>query len=115
MKASTTKPGRQGDVIFIPAKGKAFQKPTGKTSPVVSNVAGRHVAAYGEVTGHHHSVDASSGTLVLDEVGRMYMTIDQLTEVEHQEHGAGPLPAGLFEIRRQTEWSDDNEPRPVQD
>lgn len=52
--------------------------------------------AHGEVTGHHHSVPASAGTLTLDEGGVMYLTIDELT--------ASPID-GVFPIRR---WQRDS-------
>ena len=106
---------RQGDVLLIPSSHPSFRRQSGTVSPVVSQVAGRHVLAYGEVTGHHHSIPSNVGTLTLDECGVTYLTIEELTEVTHQEHGAITLTPGVFEVRRQREWSDEQEPRPVLD
>lgn len=106
---------RQGDVLLVPSSHPSFVRPKGQTTPKPSTVAGRHVLAYGEVTGHHHSIDASKGTLVLDEGGVTYLTIAELTAVEHQEHGAITLPPDLYMQRQQVEWGDDQEPRAVLD
>ena len=106
---------RQGDILVVPASHPSYRKPSGKLSAVSAGVPGRHVLAYGEVTGHHHSVDARTGTLALDEGGVMYLTIEELTAIEHQEHGALTLEPGEYMIRRQREWSDENEPRQVAD
>lgn len=106
---------RQGDVLLIPSTHSSFRQPIGKQKAVVSSVAGRHVLAYGEVTGHHHSVPATAGSLTIDEGGVTYLTIEELTQVEHQEHADLVLEPGLYERRIQREWSDEQEPRPVQD
>jgi len=90
---------RQGDVLIIP-----ITKIPKKLIPVAPE-QGRLVLAHGEVTGHHHSVPASAGTLSLNEGGVMFLTIDQLTEVRHQEHAPIALEPGSYKVVRQREYS----------
>lgn len=89
---------RQGDVYFT----RVIEAPAGRA---VTPEAGRLILAKGEVTGHHHSVPASAGTLTLDEGGVMYLTIDELTAVEHQEHAPIPLAPGVYRVIRQREYA----------
>jgi len=90
-----------GDLLLI----RTTHQPTGTPRPAVN---GRAILAYGEVTGHHHSVDARCGTLI-DEGGVTYLTIDQLTGLDHQEHATITLEPGVYEVRRQREATDDDE------
>lgn len=100
---------RQGDVVLT----RVEQAPHHLT-PVAAE-GGLLILARGEATGHHHSVPASAGTLSLDEGGVMFLTIDELTAVSHQEHAPITLAPGTYRAEVQREWSDDLEPRPVQD
>lgn len=101
---------RQGDLLFeavtaLPATLKPVQPEQG-----------RLIVARGEATGHHHSVPANAGVLSLDEGGVMYLTIEELTAVEHQEHRAIPLEPGVYKVTRQRELSVvDAMPRSVAD
>jgi hypothetical protein len=89
----------QGDILLTVILAK--DKPKG-LRPVVSE-QGLLILARGEATGHHHSVPASAGVLEIDEGGVMYLTIDQLTAVEHQEHAAIPLQPKTYRVDRQHE------------
>lgn len=99
----------QGDVTFLPIA----TLPPGLV-PVPAE-GGRHIFAYGEATGHHHSTPARPGVALLDaptEGGHRYLTIDELIGdvlVEHQEHAPITLPPGRYEVRRQREATDDDE------
>lgn len=88
---------RQGDVFFE----RVASKPKGLKA--VAPEGGRLILARGEATGHHHSIPASAGTLEIDEGGVMYLTIDQLTAVEHQEHAAIPREPGIYKVTTQFE------------
>ncbi len=90
---------RQGDVLLIPIT--KVPKKLARIAPE----QGRLILARGEATGHHHSVPASAGTLSLDEGGTMFLTIEELTEVRHQEHAPIALEPGKYEVRRQREYS----------
>jgi hypothetical protein len=88
---------RQGDVLLVPTT-----VPDGLTTVPTTN--GRLILAEGEATGHHHSVDASVATLgTRDDV--MYLTVEELTEVRHQEHAPITLPAGGYRVVRQREYT----------
>lgn len=101
---------RQGDVAI--SKSKIRDVTTLKEKK--SKVQGRVVLAYGEVTGHHHSIDVERYKGV-----KLY-TLDELTDilvvpeeavVEHQEHGPIPLEAGQYEIHIQVEYDPEGERR----
>lgn len=107
---STHQPGQlaHGDLLLIPTT----HIPKGK---VIAPVNGRLILAYGEVTGHHHSISADAGTLI-EEKGVMYLTMNQLMGLVHHEHGVVPPEAPTYEVVRQREATDDDESwRPVGD
>ena len=89
---------RQGDVLIRKIRGTAKGVP-------VEPVHGRLILARGEATGHHHSVPAQAGTLTLDEEGVMYLTIEELTAVEHQEHAPVRLEPGVYRVARQRQYA----------
>lgn len=92
---------RQGDVLLIPIT----KLPARKKLTAVAPEQGRLILARGEATGHHHSVPASVGTLSLDGGGTMFLTIEELTEVRHQEHAPIALEPGQYRVVRQREYS----------
>lgn len=89
---------RQGDVLLVPVrsipKGAKVQRTTGQI-----------VLAHGEVTGHAHTVDARMAKVSLDEGGVMFLTVEELTEVRHQEHAPVTLSPGTYKVVRQREYS----------
>lgn len=105
---------RQGDILLVPAAHPGFTTPRGAltTTPLEQ---GRIVLAHGEVTGHSHSLAAGTAVLARDTAGTTYLTVDQLTAVEHQEHGPLTLVPGMYEVRRQIEYNEANEIRQVAD
>jgi len=94
---------RQGDVLIVPVE----QVPaTAKPKPTQDRV----VLAYGEVTGHHHSFDASAGGVALLEVPgavveEVYVTVDRLSALEHQEHGTVLVEPGVGRVIRQRQYA----------
>lgn len=88
---------RQGDVLLIEVtsipKDAKTQKPKG-----------RIVLAEGEVTGHAHTVDSRQAELSLTEGGVMFLTVEELTEVRHQEHAPIPLAPGKYKVMRQRQY-----------
>lgn len=102
---------RQGDVFLrrintLPAGVKPIARDKGQV-----------ILAYGEVTGHSHRVIDPQGTARLyeGEGGVRYMTIDELIEVVHEEHGTVTVEPGTYELPAQVEWTDEREPRQVAD
>ena len=90
---------RQGDILIIP-----ITKAPKKLTPVTPE-HGRLILARGEATGHHHSVDARCATLNLDEGGVMFLDVEELTEVRHQEHDPIALEPGQYKVVRQREYT----------
>lgn len=114
--SDNTRPIFQGDVALIPVR----TIPIG--AQVVPNSGERIILAYGERTGHHHSLSAHGAVLFRDsppghnpDDAKRYLRVEKDARLVHQEHGAIELPAGsMYEVRMQAEasWPDDR-PRPV--
>lgn len=72
---------------------------------------GRHVLAYGEVTGHHHSIAAVGVTLMEPEtqdipgIVERFLTTVSDCPVEHQEHGTTTMEPGKWLIRTQRQYN----------
>lgn len=151
----------QGDLLLLRTDALPVRA---KLTPQAPQ-AGRLILAYGEATGHHHSLSPDYGTLATDTKGTLWLTIDELlapeirggfplldafpefvvfehpvwgrtavarsecdaitatsvqlsgrfAPIEHQEHGAIATRPGIWEVRRQVEWTDEMEPRFVGD
>ena len=81
---------QQGDVLLRKAK-----LPKGKYK-VVPLDNGRIVVAYGEVTGHTHSL--KSGELREYEDGSRFLVLDGPETITHDEHGAFTIDGGSWEL-----------------
>lgn len=76
----------QGDVFLVPCKvPEGAKKKQGKT------------LAYGEATGHHHSVLEDDVTLY-EEDGVLYLKAEKEVSVTHQEHKPITVPAGEWRV-----------------
>lgn len=67
------------------------------------------VLAEGEITGHHHRItDVSKGQLLIspDEARemKMWLRLDAPAELTHEEHETLTLPAGDYEVIKQSEY-----------
>jgi len=68
----------------------------------------RVILAYGEVTGHHHSIKQTKKVKAYKATGEeaTYLEIaDALALLEHQEHETIKLPAGNYKAFIQREYS----------
>lgn len=83
---------RQGDVLI--RKIDALPAAAKKTKD--------NILAYGEVTGHAHSVHGATMYKVADTP--VFVVADE-AEIRHQEHSTIMLPAGIYESVRQREYS----------
>lgn len=81
----------------------------------VTREAGKTVLAHGEVTGHAHTIEEEWAELWEVEGRRILEVGDRPATLTHQEHAPQTIEPGLYEIRRQQEWSDADEPRQVAD
>lgn len=96
---------RQGDVVLI----KVAALPKG-----AKRVEGPIILAHGEVTGHAHQI-FGGGCALMEAGSKTFLTADQLLDLTHQEHATLVIEPGVYEVRRQREWSDQDEPRMVLD
>lgn len=91
---------RQGDVMLV----RIDEIPQDATPTTDDRVGGRIVLAYGEVTGHHHSVAVADAEL-LSTAEAVYLRIMAPTPLEHQEHSAIQLDPGAYKVVRQVEYT----------
>lgn len=82
---------RHGDVQIIPVD----------EIPAGAKKLARKELAYGEKTGHAHRIDI--GELFQTQEGKLYLKVEKLTKVSHEEHKKSEIPAGnyLIGIKRQ--------------
>src|SRR6185437_9503870 len=105
----------QGDVLITQIKAL----PDGSFAPIDRD-NGRIVLAYGEVTGHSHAIlDRDVELLVAPQRSKedellnvRFLRIMNASGVDvvHEEHATIHLEPGLYEIRQQREWTDQDEP-----
>ncbi|MAF36971.1 hypothetical protein CL622_07680 [archaeon] len=64
--------------------------------------------AYGEVTGHHHTLDAKAGTaqVLVNQTTQEAeaFKVDQKTELTHQEHKTISIPKGYYRVEFEKEY-----------
>jgi hypothetical protein len=87
---------RQGDVLIrqvtsIPTSAK--------------KLTGRKELAYGEVTGHSHSIADLDAAYLLEHGDELFMvvTADGGVEIRHEEHAPHQIPPGNYQIVQQEE------------
>jgi hypothetical protein len=98
---------RQGDVLL-----RAVDRIPGGTT-LVARESGRIVLAHGEVTGHAHAIaapEAEATLLTTDEQARFLHLVADV-DLTHEEHAPIHLPAGLYEVILQREWTDEDDAR----
>lgn len=100
---------RHGDVILYERAAPAGATLAGR---------GRVTLAEGEATGHAH---VATGPVELweersGETWRRFLRVlDEGGVIVHEEHATVALAPGDWEVVRQREWTDDDEPRQVAD
>ena len=94
---------RQGDVLLVRAADCAEH-----IAPAIEPV----VLALGEVTGHKHQFLARSRAGIMDEG---LLAVSETTALRHEEHSPAAVPAGVYDLPVQVEWTDALEPRVVAD
>ena len=93
---------RQGDVLLIPVKPLKLIEDACLAPLPTSN--GRIILAYGEATGHHHSLKATVGNL-FERAQQRYLRMDIEAPLEHQEHAPILIPRGTYQVVIQREYS----------
>jgi hypothetical protein len=94
----TAKLYRQGDVLIVPA---AINLDGAKPIQPTRNA---HILAYGESTGHHHSVSTETCGL-FDLAGKTVLVVAEPTPLMHQEHGAIEIAPGQYWVVIQREYT----------
>lgn len=103
----------QGDIII---ERVADAKPS---TPIGVDPDGAVVLARGEVTGHRHAFYGGGATLFRDDalardvpaglyIGHVRISASGAA-LRHEEHAAIDLPPGTYRVRRQREWTDEQE------
>ena len=101
---------RQGDVLLERVRRRTLPKGTFQAPR-----QGRLILAYGEATGHHHSVAVADGELVETEAHEVFLRIMRATTIDHQEHGSLALDRGVYKVTIQQEYQPRELPRSVVD
>ena len=86
---------RQGDVVI--EKVDAI--------PEAKWLEGRKELAFGEVTGHAHRVDV--GDLFETKEGQLYLKVDKLAKLSHEEHKTLTLNPGCYKVTIKRQYSPD--------
>lgn len=101
---------RQGDVILRKIKTLP------KNREAKPSEGGLVILAYGEVTGHHHSLPSSKVKhfTIPGTQATIIEVAEALAELSHQEHATINIPQGFYEVIQQREYHP-QEVRRVQD
>lgn len=101
---------RQGDVLLQRVGSAALGEE-------IAREGGRIVLAHGEVSGHAHAIQGAGAALFRSKStpAERFLKVTAPVDLVHEEHSRIPLPVGLYRVRVQREWSDDDEPIQVAD
>lgn len=89
---------RHGDVTFHTVK---------KVSGELVQHDGSYVVAYGEATGHHHTLtvkDPVDLEIRKDAEGRMFFVLHKEGTLTHEEHGPIVVAPGTYEQKQEREY-----------
>ena len=88
---------RQGDVFLIQVESLPEDARE-------ENHSERIVLAYGEVTGHSHSV-ASTDAKLFHSSDQRFLVVDTNAKLVHEEHETIALASGVYKVVKQREFS----------
>lgn len=102
---------RQGDVGIFRIGDAEDEVLTKKLGKEIKRDNGRIVVQWGEVTGHHHAI-ATKGVKFFEptdeaalDLGNRILQVLQPATLTHDEHAQIELPAGMYEVRIQKEYT----------
>jgi hypothetical protein len=104
MKTVTNKPAFQGDLMIR----RIDAVPT--SAKVSAPEKGVHILAHSE-TGHHHIVASRAADMFIDEMNKFigYLNVSDDTILKHlrdfDTHEPLLIPPGVYEVRRQREYT----------
>lgn len=96
---------RQGDVLLVRNDDAQSAEP--------ERIDGNVILAHGEVTGHKHQFVFEDAEMMRG--GGAVRVLKDGALLKHEEHGAPAVPAGIYDLPLQVEWTDSDEPIAVQD
>lgn len=99
---------RQGDVLLVRRTDDV------EGEPVIVN-GKRVVLKEGEATGHAHAFYQPKRVALSQSPKGRHLRVVETAYLRHEEHTEAPVTPGIYDLPSQVEWSDENEPRPVQD
>lgn len=89
---------RQGDVLLIQDK-ETRGKPQRRQ-------AGKHILAYGEVTGHHHRFEGLGVKMFRHDDGNgAHIVVDKPSQLIHEEHSGITIQPGVYRQIFQVEYT----------
>ena len=91
---------RQGDVLLVRADGPVDLAQANKRPATQRRV----VLAYGEATGHSHTLTATKSALYDLFDGREVVVVDQPDTLTHQEHAGIEVLPGTYFVVHQVEY-----------
>lgn len=69
------------------------------------SLGSRKELAYGEVTGHAHRIDV--GELFQTKDGELYLKVDGIGKLSHEEHETKPLNPGCYRVGIKRQYNPD--------
>lgn len=101
---------RQGDVLLVRRQDDIPVD----SQPVEAN--DRLILKEGEATGHAHAFYRPLRVALSQTPSKKrHLRVVETAYLRHEEHREAPVAPGTYDLPIQVEWSDDLEPRPVQD
>ncbi len=92
-----------------------FLVPVEANAAVGERTIRRPVLAEGETTGHAHRVTNALKGQVFTVGTKMFLEVEGMATIVHEEHGPITVPNGLYEVRIQREYHPRVISRPVMD
>lgn len=89
---------RQGDVLVV----RVAAVPAEATE--ARREHGRIILAHGEVTGHAHAIVSPDAAPFMTPEGELYIVVDEVSELLHEEHAPITLEPGAYKVVRQREY-----------
>lgn len=93
---------RQGDIALV----SIDKLPEGLVQ--VPRMRGRIVVAEGEVTGHAHVLEGGAALFLatdLEDLENRFLEVAEECELVHDEHNTITVPPGIYEVKRQKEYT----------
>lgn len=91
---------RQGDVLIM-----AIDSIPQDAQPMTADNKQRYVLAEGEATGHAHALKNVDTVDVFTLADALFIRAGTAVEIVHEEHATVTLPAGLWQVVRQFEYT----------